>query len=89
MMTGPRPTPGPLTLFSFALLGLLAVLLLIPLITGGPPPSPYLIAGLLLLRLGVQFLRSRQDERLRRPASWAFDLLLIGLIFYVAGNQPG
>ncbi|MFC6666656.1 hypothetical protein ACFP9V_15860 [Deinococcus radiopugnans] len=38
-MTGPRPTPGPLTLFSFALLGLLAVLLLIPLITGGRRPA--------------------------------------------------
>ncbi|GGO21820.1 hypothetical protein [Deinococcus humi] len=88
-MTAPRPTPDPLTIVSFALLGVLAVLLLIPLLTGGAPPSPYLIAGLLLLRLGVQFLRSRRDERLRRPASWAFDLLLIGLIFYVAGNQPG
>lgn len=88
-MTTPRPTPDPLTIASFALLGVLAVLLLLPLLSGGPPPSPYLIAGLLLLRLGLQFLRSRRDERLRRPASWAFDLLLIGLIFYVAGNQPG
>lgn len=87
-MTGPRPAPDALTIASFALLGVLAVLLLIPLVTGGPPPSPYLIAGLLLVRLGLQFLRSRRDERLRRPASWAFDLLLIGLIFYVAGNQP-
>ena len=87
-MSPPRPAPDALTIASFALLGVLAVLLLIPLLTGQPPPSPYLIAGLLLLRLGVQFLRSRRDERLRRPASWAFDLLLIGLIFYVAGNQP-
>ncbi|GGL83478.1 hypothetical protein GCM10010840_21540 [Deinococcus aerolatus] len=87
-MSSPRPTPDALTMASFALLGVLAVLLLIPLVTGGPPPSPYLIAGLLVLRLGLQFLRSRHDERLRRPASWAFDVLLIGLIFYVAGNQP-
>ncbi len=86
---GPRPTPDPLTLASLVLLGVLAALLLVPLLTGGPPPSPYLVAGLLLLRLGLQFLRSRRDERLRRPAAWAFDLVLIGLIFYVAGSQPG
>ncbi|MDV6374072.1 hypothetical protein [Deinococcus arenicola] len=88
-MSTPRPTPDPLTIASFALLGVLAVMLVIPLLTGNPPPSPYLIAGLLLLRLGLQFLRSRRDEQLRKPAAWAFDLLLIGLIFYVAGNQPG
>ncbi|GGM08576.1 hypothetical protein [Deinococcus aerophilus] len=86
---GPRPTPDPLTVASFALLGVLAALLLAPLLTGGAPPNPYVIAGLLLLRLGLQFLRSRRDERLRRPAAWAFDLVLIGLIFYVAGSQPG
>ena len=87
-MSRPRPTPDALTIVSFALLGVLAVLLLIPLVTGGPPPSAYLIAGLLLMRLGLQFLRSRRDERLRRFINWAFDLLLIGLIFYVAGQQP-
>nr|WP_291428764.1 hypothetical protein [Deinococcus sp.] len=73
---------------SFLLLAVLAGLLLWPLITGGPAPSPYLIAGLLLLRLGLQFLRSRRDERLRRPAGWALDLLLIALIFYSASTQP-
>ena len=51
-------------------------------------PSPYLIGGLLLLRLGLQVWRAQMDERLKRPASWALDILLIGLIFYLASNQP-
>ncbi|GAA5446539.1 hypothetical protein Ddep01_00282 [Deinococcus depolymerans] len=67
---------------------MLAGLLLWPLLSGGPAPSPYLVAGLLVVRLGLQFLRSRRDERLRRPASWALDILLIALIFYSASNQP-
>ncbi|MDB5046869.1 MAG: hypothetical protein JWQ08_2919 [Deinococcus sp.] len=70
------------------LLGLVAVALLLPLL-GGPTPSPYLVIVLLVGRLGVQFLRSRRDPNLRRPASWAFDVILIGLLFYVASNQPG
>lgn len=83
-----RGTPDPLTIFSLVLLAVLAVLLLLPLL-GGALPSPYLVGGLLLLRLGVQVWRARTDERLKRPASWAFDLLLIGLMFYLASNQPG
>lgn len=79
-----KPTPEPLTALSLLLLLALAGLLLWPLLTGGPAPSPYLVGGLLLLRLGVQVLRAQKDERLKRPASWAIDLLLIGLIFYQA-----
>ncbi len=83
-----RGAPDPVTIVSLVLLAVLALLLLLPLL-GGPLPSPYLIGGLLLLRLGVQVWRARTDERLKRPVSWAFDLLLIGLMFYVASNQPG
>ena len=86
-MNNGRPAPDLPTMLSFVLLGLLAVLLLLPLL-GGPLPSPYLIGGLLLLRLGLQVWRAQMDERLKRPASWALDILLIGLIFYLASNQP-
>lgn len=84
-----RPAPDGLTVASFVLLGVLAVLLLLPILTGGPPPSPYLVAALLMARLGIQALRSRRDGRLRRPSAWAFDLIVIGLIFWVASQQPG
>lgn len=85
----PRSAPDSLTIASFVLLGVLAVLLLWPILTGGPAPSPYLIAALLLARLGIQALRSRRDGRLRRPSAWAFDFIVIGLIFWVASQQPG
>ncbi|BDP41815.1 hypothetical protein DAETH_17840 [Deinococcus aetherius] len=86
-MTPPeRPRPDALTIVSFALLAVVAVLLLLPLL-GGPLPSPYLVALLLVARLGVQFLRARRDPALRRPASWALDLILIGLLFYSASNR--
>lgn len=84
----PPGRPDTLTIVSFVLLGLVAVALLLPLL-GGPTPSPYLVIVLLVARLGVQFVRSRRDPNLRRPASWAFDVILIGLLFYVASNQPG
>lgn len=83
-----KSAPDALTIASFVLLGLVALALLLPLL-GGPTPSPYLVIVLLMARLGVQFLRSRRDPNLRRPASWAFDVILIGLLFYVASNQPG
>lgn len=89
-MNPPGRAPDLPTILSLLLLLVLAVLLLLPLMTAGrfPVPSPYLIGGLLLGRLGLQVWRARFDERLKRPASWAFDVLLIGLIFYVASNQP-
>ncbi|RJF71101.1 hypothetical protein D3875_05405 [Deinococcus cavernae] len=81
-----RPTPDLPTILSFVMLGLLAVLLFVPIL-GGPLPSPFLIGGLLLVRLALQIWRAQKDDRLKRPASWALDILLIGLIFYVASNQ--
>ncbi|MFC5848085.1 hypothetical protein [Deinococcus petrolearius] len=86
---GPRRRPDPATMLSLGLLALLALLLLWPLLSGGPAPSPYLVGGLLLARLGLQLWRARSDERLRRPSSWALDLILIGLLFYAASGQPG
>lgn len=86
--TPDRPRPDALTALSFLLLAVLAALLLWPLLSGGAAPSPYLIGGLLLARLGVQLLRARHDPRLRRPVSWALDLLIIALIFNVASRQP-
>ena len=87
-----KPGPDPLSALSLLLLLVLAGLLLWPLLSGsgasgGAAPSPYLIAGLLLARLGVRVWRATRDERLKRPASWATDLLLIALIFWVASNQ--
>ncbi|GAA5511981.1 hypothetical protein Dcar01_00695 [Deinococcus carri] len=82
-----RPGPNPLTILSLVLLALVALLLLVPLL-GGPLPSPFLIALLLVARLGVQFLRARRDPTLKRPAAWAFDLILIGLLMWTAANQP-
>ncbi|WP_339095701.1 hypothetical protein WDJ50_14050 [Deinococcus sp. VB142] len=84
-----RPTPDLPTALSFGLLLVLAGLLLWPLIGGGAAPSPYLIGALLLARLGLQIWRAQRDERLKRPTSWAVDLLLIALIFWVASNQQG
>ncbi|MFC4427573.1 hypothetical protein [Deinococcus navajonensis] len=86
-MTGPAGPPGPLTILSLGLLVVVGMLLLWPLLSGGPAPHPGLIAGVLLLRLGVQLLRARHDERLRRPVSWAVDLILIGLLFSVSGQR--
>ncbi|GMA14914.1 hypothetical protein E5F05_12510 [Deinococcus metallilatus] len=83
-----RPRPDALTVVSLLLLTLVAVLLLVPLL-GGPLPSPYLIVALLAARLVLQFLRSRRDPNLKRPAAWAFDLILIGLLLWVAANRPG
>lgn len=79
--------PDTLTKVSLLLLLLLAALLLWPLVTGGPSANLYLVVFILLARLVVQVLRARQNEQLKRPVSWAFDLILIGLLFYTASNQ--
>lgn len=86
-MNEPKAQPDLPTILSFALLTVLALLLLLPLFGQGLP-NPYLVAVLLLARLGLQVWRAQRDPRLKRPASWAFDLLLIGLIFYVVSDQP-
>lgn len=85
-MSAPRPGPDPLTAVSLLLLVGVAVLLLLPLL-GGPLPSPYLVVGLLLARLVIQILRAQRRPELKRPAAWAFDLLLIGLLLWVAANR--
>lgn len=81
--------PNWLTRISLILLLLVAALLLIPLITGGPKPSPYLVGGMLLARLGLRIWQAQSEPKLKQPVSWAFDVLMIGLIFYVASNQGG
>lgn len=87
-MTGsPSGRPDLLTALSFGLLAVVGLLLLWPLLSGGQPPHPGVIGVLLLARLGVQLLRSRTDERLRRPVSWAVDLILIGLLFSVVSQR--
>lgn len=83
----PRRRPDALTILSLALLAVVAALLLLPLL-GGPLPSPYLIVGLLALRLVLQLFRVRQRPDLKRPAAWAFDLILIGLLLWTAANRP-
>ncbi|WP_034383594.1 hypothetical protein [Deinococcus sp. YIM 77859] len=81
------PRPDALTAVSLLLLALIAVLLLVPLL-GGPLPSPLLIVLLLAARLVLQVLRARRDPNLKRPAAWALDLILIGLLLWVAANRP-
>ncbi|MFC4453291.1 hypothetical protein [Deinococcus sonorensis] len=88
-MTRPdRPPPDRLTLLSLGLLAVLAVLLLLPLLGVARPPV-WLFAALLLVRLGIQVLRARQDPRLRRPASWVLDIALIGLLLWVSQHPAG
>lgn len=83
----PGSGPDRLTILSLVLLALVAVLLLLPLL-GGPTPSPFLIVLLLAGRLVLQFLRARRNPELKRPAAWALDLMLIGLLLWTAANQP-
>ncbi|TDE86721.1 hypothetical protein [Deinococcus sp. S9] len=82
-----RPRPDLLTSVSLLLLVLVAVLLLVPLL-GGPLPNPFLIVLLLAARLVLQFLRARRNPGLKRPAAWAFDFILIGLLLWTAANRP-
>ena len=88
-MTTPHPPgrPDAWTAASLGLLAVLAVLLFLPLL-GGPTPSPWLVAALLLVRIGVQVMRARSNAALRRPASWALDLILVGLLFWVLATPP-
>ncbi len=57
----------------------LALLLFAPLLGLGRPPL-WLVAGLLVVRLGLQLWRARFDPGLRRPAAWLIDLALIALL---------
>lgn len=85
--SGPRPGPDTLTILSLVLLAVVGVLLLLPLL-GGPLPNPLLIALLLAGRLVLQFLRARRNPGLKRPAAWALDMILIGLLLWTAANRP-
>ncbi|SMB93579.1 hypothetical protein [Deinococcus hopiensis] len=82
-----RPRPDALTALSLALLAVVAALLLLPLL-GGPLPSPFLVVVLLAGRLALQVLRAQRNPELKRPAAWAFDVLLIALLLWTAGNRP-
>lgn len=68
---------------------MVALLLLAPLLGLGRPPV-WLLAALLLARLGVQFWRSKQAGSGRpRAGGWLLDLALIGLLLWVGlGHSP-
>ena len=85
MSAPPRPPLGPTPLATVGLLLLLAlaVLLFLPLLGLGHPPL-WLIVTLLVARLAVQLLRARAEPAQRRPVGWLVDVVLIGLLIYVA-----
>ncbi len=80
---GPLPgrTSGVAGLLSLGLLFVFAALLALPLL-GLRRPSPLLLALILLARIGVQVWGARREVRLRRPASWLIDVVLIGLLVW-------
>jgi 4-hydroxybenzoate polyprenyltransferase len=80
--------PDTITLVSFALLGVVAVLLLLPLFGLARPPL-WIFAALLAARLGLQFWRSSQQPQTvrRRAAGWVLDVALIGLLLWVSFFQ--
>lgn len=80
-MDPPRPTP--LATLGLLLLLVLAVLLFLPLLGLGRPPL-WIIVALLLARLLVQVLRARAEPAQRRPVGWLVDVVLIGLLVWVA-----
>ena len=92
-MSGPtgRPAPDLPTIVSLVLLTAVALLLLAPLLGLGRPPV-WLLAALLLARLGTQFWRSKQAGSGRpRAGGWLLDVVLIGLLLWVGLGQqaPG
>lgn len=85
-----RPAPDTATIISLVLLAAVGILLLAPLLGLGRPPV-WVLAALLLARLGVQFWRSRQPaqagKRPARASAWLMDLVLIGLLLWVGLGQ--
>lgn len=79
-----RPTPDALTVLSFALLAVLAGMLLAPLLGFGRVPREA-VAGVLALRLGVQLVRARRRPELRRPVAWITEALILVLLLGVPG----
>jgi hypothetical protein len=65
-----------------------ALLLLAPLLGLGRPPV-WLLAALLVARLGVQFWRSRRPGRGPPPRAggWVLDIVLIGLLLWVGWGK--
>ncbi|ULH15758.1 hypothetical protein MF271_03725 [Deinococcus sp. KNUC1210] len=84
-MSGPA-RPDPATALSLLVLLVLAVLLFLPLLGLGRPPV-WIVAALLLVRLGLQFWRARTQPGLRRPGAWLLDVVLIGLLLWVGNGQ--
>ncbi len=71
------------TVISLLLLGMVALLLLVPLLGLGRPPV-WMLAAVLLARLGAQFWRSRlPGQTVRRASGWILDLVLIALLVWV------
>ena len=71
------------TVISLLLLGMVALLLLVPLLGLGRPPV-WMLAAVLLARLVVQFWRSRLPGQMgRRASGWILDLVLIALLVWV------
>ena len=82
-MSRPSQRPDLPTLISLLLLGVVALLLLAPLLGLGRPPV-WVLAALLLTRLSVQFWRSKLTGQASRWASgWILDLVLIALLMWV------
>ena len=87
-MNRPSQRPNLPTVVSLLLLGMVALLLLVPLLGLGRPPI-WVLAALLLARLGVQFWRSRLPGQAgRRASGWILDFVLIALLVWVGlGNR--
>ncbi|WP_407539237.1 hypothetical protein Q0M94_13820 [Deinococcus radiomollis] len=81
-------TPDLATRISLGLLLVFALLLLTTLLGLGHVPV-WVMALLLLARLGVQFWSARQrpGQVRRRASGWIIDLALIGVLLYVGLGQ--
>ncbi len=80
--------PDLTTRISLGLLLVFALLLLVTLLGLGHVPV-WIMALLLLARLGLQFWSARQrpGQVRRRASGWVIDLTLIGLLLYVGLGQ--
>lgn len=81
-------SPDLATRISLGLLLVFALLLFVTLLGLGHVPV-WIMALLLLARLGVQFWSARQHpgQARRRASGWVIDLALIGLLLYVGLGQ--
>jgi hypothetical protein len=83
-----KATPDTVTWISLGLLVVFALLLLAQVAGLGRVPV-WVLALLLLARLGVQFWSARRSpgQARRRASGWVIDLALIGLLLYVGLGQ--